>query len=239
MQVIILTAGRGTRMGELTETTQKTMLTVQGKNLLDWKIDALPEEVDEIIFVIGYLGSQIQKHFGNEYTRNNKTYHITYVEQKELNGTGGSLVLCKEQLGDRLQERFMVLMGDDIYVKEDLERLIQEDLAVLVSETKKHGGLFLVNDEGDVVGLEEGLVTIQEDTVGFKKYMNTGAYILNEDIFAYPLVKVSQKEYGLPHTLVQESYLATHTLKAIPATDWIQITDPQSLITAENLLSAI
>ena len=63
MQAVILSAGRGTRMGVLTDSMPKPMLTVLGKTLLEHKFDILPSEVDEIILIVGNMGGLIQKHF--------------------------------------------------------------------------------------------------------------------------------------------------------------------------------
>ena len=70
MQAVILAAGRGVRMGALTESTPKPMLQIKGRTLLEYKLAALPEEVDEVIIVVGYLGGMIQSHFGGEYNGN-------------------------------------------------------------------------------------------------------------------------------------------------------------------------
>ena len=49
MIAIILAAGRGTRMAPLTDDLPKPMLIVLGKNIIEWKLEALPKEVNEII----------------------------------------------------------------------------------------------------------------------------------------------------------------------------------------------
>ena len=63
MQAVILAAGLGTRMGKLTKNTPKPMLKLDGKNLLEWKIERLPKEVDEVILVVGYKSEVIKKYF--------------------------------------------------------------------------------------------------------------------------------------------------------------------------------
>src|SRR3990167_11171308 len=106
MQAVILAAGRGTRMVELTGEIPKPMLPVGGRPLLEYKLDAMPDEIDEVILVVGYQGSVIRKHFGERY--GNK--RIQYVEQKELNGTAGALWSAPPPF----PHRFLLLIGDDI-----------------------------------------------------------------------------------------------------------------------------
>src|SRR3989344_7054333 len=113
MQAVILAAGRGVRMGEVSKVTPKPMLSVLGKNLIQHKIDILPKEIDEIVIVTRHLEEQIHGFFKDNYDGRK----ITYVTQEELNGTGGAVWQAKEKLGDR----FLVMMGDDIYIKKDIE----------------------------------------------------------------------------------------------------------------------
>jgi bifunctional UDP-N-acetylglucosamine pyrophosphorylase/glucosamine-1-phosphate N-acetyltransferase len=82
MQAVILAAGRGTRMGKLTEHSHKTMLQVAGKTLLEHKFDVLPDDVAEIILVVGYLGETIRARFGDSYYGRK----LTYVAQENIVG---------------------------------------------------------------------------------------------------------------------------------------------------------
>src|SRR3989344_8278550 len=97
MQAVMLAAGRGPRMVALTGEVPKPMLPVEGRPLLEYKLDALPDEIDEVILVIGYQGGVIRKHFGERY--GNK--RIQYVEQKELNGTAGARWSAPSPFHDR------------------------------------------------------------------------------------------------------------------------------------------
>ena len=123
MKIVILAAGKGARMNELTKNTPKPLLSYKGKNLLEHKLDMLPSDITEIIFVIGYLGEKIQEYFGNSYN----SIPITYVEQKEMKGTAHALWQCKEYLN----EPFIVLMGDDLYDAKDIKKLIKKPIKLL------------------------------------------------------------------------------------------------------------
>jgi CTP:phosphocholine cytidylyltransferase-like protein len=129
MQAIILCAGRGTRMGKLTKLLPKPLLKYKNKNLLIHKLDNLPKKINEIIVVIGYLGKKIKSQIGKTY----KHLKIRYVNQKKLNGTCGA-VHCAKKL---IKDNFMVLMGDDLYSKNDLRKLIDQPPLTMMLNTKK------------------------------------------------------------------------------------------------------
>ncbi len=63
------------------------MLLYKNKNLFEHKLEALPSNTSEIIFIIGYLGHKIKEYFKDSY----KGISITYIEQTELKGTAGAL----------------------------------------------------------------------------------------------------------------------------------------------------
>ncbi len=227
MQVVILAAGKGTRMGALTEVLPKPMLSVNGKTLLEHKFDVLPDSVTEIILIVGYLGNVIREKFGEEY--NNRK--VTYIEQEELNGTGGALLLARPYL----KERFLVMMGDDIYDKADIEACLAcPDWALLLEdmENMSMGGKMLINEKGEVIGIEEG------DHRGTPGLFNTNMAVLDHRIFEYPMVPKApgSHEFGLPHNMVNASLLSGIPIHAVMSTFWVQVTAPEDLERVSQLL---
>lgn len=228
MQAVILAAGRGTRMNELTDATPKPMLLVHGKSLLAHKLDALPKNIDEVIFVIGYQGQVIRDAFGESFNGRS----IKYVEQTELNGTMGAVALAQPLI----RGRFIVMMGDDLYGTEEVQAACSApDWVVVVekTDTMGSGGKVLV-DEGDIVtGIEEG------DHRGTPGLMNTNLIVLDERIFDYPMVPKAEgsNEYGLPQTVLKASLAGGIPLHAVYATSWIQITSPEDLARAESIIA--
>lgn len=208
----------------LTETRPKPMQMVLGKNLLERKLEALPEAIKEVIIVIGYQGEQIRDFFGNQW----RSKSIRYIVQTELNGTAGALWAAR----DLLHERFLVLMGDDLYAKEDIARMCAYPWAVCVAEVneKEVGGEMLANPDGTFRGINEARHYVAHGL------MNTGMFMLSRELFQYDPVPIPgvPSEFGLPHTL---ALLATKTPVAIlRATKWMQVTTPDDLKRAESFL---
>lgn len=222
MQVVILAAGKGKRMNHLTKNQAKPMLMIKGRPVLEYKIDALPSEIKEIVFVVGYYREQIMNHFRHNY----KGRKITYIIQEKLNGTGGALHLCKSILDDK----FLVLMGDDLYHKQDIKKMLKHKLSILacpVDEPSRFG-IVKTDKRGNVVEIVEKPKRPQSNLA------NTGAYVLNKNFFKYDLVNIGNGEFGLPQTLVKMA--KDCPIKCEKARIWQPIGKPEDLEKAEKVL---
>ncbi len=210
-------------MKALTENMPKPLLTVLGNNLIEHKLSILPKEIDEVIIVIGYLGDMIRKHFGDNYNG----LKITYVEQKEPMGT----MMALKEAEKILKERFMVMMGDDIYSKEDLEACLKFPQAILVKkvEEKGRGARVIIDEHKHITDIIEGTELSQG------MLFNTGLYVLNTDIFKYPLVQIPSGEFGLPQTLIKA--VKDSKINIVESKSWHQITSPEDLERTEKLLT--
>jgi N-acetyl-alpha-D-muramate 1-phosphate uridylyltransferase len=125
---MILAAGRGERMRPLTDTTPKPLLTVRGKPLMQWPLEALARDgCCGVVVNTAWLGEQIPAKFGNHFEKrfglqpashidslllNNYRIPITYShEGRDFGGaleTAGGIVRALPLLGDV----FWVLAGD-------------------------------------------------------------------------------------------------------------------------------
>ena len=223
MQLVILAAGRGTRMKKLTENMPKPLLSVLGNNLLERKLSILPPEIDEVIIVTGYLGDKIKAYFGDNFAGK----RIKYVEQKELLGT----MLALKQAESLLHDRFMVMMGDDIYSKEAVTGCLKYPWAVLVKKMdgKGRGALVQIDKKKHITEIVEG-TELQKGMLN-----NAGLYVLHTDIFKYPLVQIPSGEFGLPQTLVKVA--KDFDISVVETTKgWFQISSPEDIEEVEKIL---
>lgn len=219
-------------MDELTLAMPKPMLPVAGKPLLEYKIEALPDQFDEVILIVRYLKDVIKHHFGESYGGKS----IRYVEQHELNGTAGALWSAKEMLHDR----FLVMMGDDIYIREDIEQCIaKEDVwSLLVQQLPEmhRAGSVKLDSEGRIAEIiESSAETIDRLEPGIA---STNLYVLDARLFSCPLLLKHEGslEYGLPQTVVNGARLLGIHFEPVFTDTWIQITAPKDLLIAADLL---
>jgi len=224
MICVILAAGKGTRMGDLSEVTPKPMLKVLGKTLLEHKILNLPEEIDEVIIVVGHLKNTITDFLG-AYCCGKK---ISYVVQEELLGTAHSLLQCKNLLIK--EKKFLVLMGDDIYSKEDLTSAVKGGWGIGVSSVANIKGKskIVFDREGHI---DEILEKYPREAEG---YICTGMYVLSPKIFDYEMRIIPGGEFGLPQTIL--SAKKDFKIKALLSKFLVQVTTPEDLKLAEKYL---
>ena len=107
MQCVILTGGLGTRLGGLTRSIPKAMISFEGKPFLEYQIEWLVRNgVYDVVLCVGFLSEQIEGYFG---TGERFGVHITYSYETEgLLGTGGALKKAETHLFDS----FLVMYGD-------------------------------------------------------------------------------------------------------------------------------
>ena len=185
MQAIILAAGKGTRTYPLTLTRPKPLLKVMNKTIIEHTLEQLQGLVTEAIIVIGYKGEMIKKEIGKKFD----SIKITYVEQKEQLGPGHALIQCK----DLIDNKFIVMNGDDFYSKKDLKRCLSHHYCVLAQKVPdpENFGIFALKDNKNV----EKIIEKPKENVG--NLANTGIYVFDKKIFGCDLEKTERNEYEI------------------------------------------
>jgi mannose-1-phosphate guanylyltransferase len=181
MQAIVLVGGEGTRLRPLTDATPKPALTLVDRPFLAYMVEWLAGHgVDEVVLACGFEPGRLREALGEG---DRSGARLTYVEEPEPLGTAGAFRFAAEQLGDRLDERFLALNGD---VLTDL------DLGALLAFHAERGaratiGLYPVEDSsafGLVSCATGGAVTEFAEKTGAVApgEINAGAYVLERSV---------------------------------------------------------
>lgn len=152
MKIVIPLAGYGTRLRPHTFTKPKPLINVAGKPVLGHVLDMFKdvEGVDEVIFITGHLGDQIEHYVSKQYPH----VKARYFEQKEMNGQSTAVYLAREHL-----QGPMLLVFVDTIVETDLSRLADEtaDAVAWVKQVEdpRRFGVAEVGPDGYVTRLIE------------------------------------------------------------------------------------
>jgi len=151
MQAIILAAGLGKRLGNLTQNNTKCMVEIHGKTLIERSLDNLSQAgVTRVVLVIGYEGQKVVDLLGDSYA----DMELVYVENPIYNKTNNiySLYLAKEYLTDR---DTILLESDLIYDASILNKLIaceEPNLAVVAKyESWMDGTVVTLDDKNNIL----------------------------------------------------------------------------------------
>jgi len=225
MQALILAAGSGVKIAGGNR-IPKSLVKVGNKTLLEHNISQLPDNVKEIVLVVGPDKNQIKKKIGINYG----SRRIKYLEQPEMLGTGHALYMCKDHLTDG---KFVVLMGDNLYHKKDIEKCLKHDLSVLVKnmESPDRFGVVKLDKRGILLDISES-PKIAEGTD-----INCGLYVLDKRIFDYPLAPIGDNEYGLPQQIAKMAFEQPIIIEK--ATFWLPISTIQDIKYADKYLKNI
>lgn len=180
LQIIILAAGKGTRMKS---DLAKVAHTICGRPMVDYVLDtALKLTPKNIYLVIGHQAEHIK-----ELT---KKYKVVYVEQKEQMGTGHAIMVTEPSLKEK-SGTSLILCGDVPLLKETtLKNLLTTHknnkasatiLTIKLSEPK-HYGRIIRDKENHVEKIIEYRDASEEERQ--VQEINTGIYAFEtKDLF--------------------------------------------------------
>jgi MurNAc alpha-1-phosphate uridylyltransferase len=175
MKAMILAAGLGNRMRPLTLTTPKPLLTVGGKPLIVWHIEALKAVgVTDLVINTAWLGDRLHEALGDGSALGVK---IAWSDEGEPLETAGGIVQALPLLG---QDPFLLVNGD-IWLRYDFTRLRDRVLGdrlahlLLVDNPPQHpGGDFAFERAAD-----SALIQPQ----GEEKYTFAGISLMSPHLF--------------------------------------------------------
>jgi glucose-1-phosphate thymidylyltransferase len=154
LKILVPMAGLGTRLRPHTWSKPKPLISVAGKAVLGHVLDMFsevphPENV-EYVFIVGYLGEQIEKYVKENYPH----LKAKYVVQEEMRGQSHAVFLAKEHL-----QGPVILTFVDTLIEADLSFLAHETAEAIACvkpvEDPRRFGVTVINDEGYVEKLIE------------------------------------------------------------------------------------
>lgn len=244
MQAIILAAGMGKRLGELTKNNTKCMVEVNGVKLIDRALTYLSHlDLKRIVIVVGYQAENLVNYVENQYG----SLNIEFVENPIYDKTNNiySLALAK----DKFKEDDTLLLESDLIYEESMLRLLvdnqQPDLALVAKYEKwMDGTMVTIDDECNILNFISKKEFKQTEVDKYYKTVNiykfSKSYINNQYLpllEAYCQMKGNNEYYE--EVLRVLTMIDKSSLKALPIGDekWYEIDDIQDLDIAETIFA--
>jgi len=225
-KAVILAAGKGTRMGELTREIPKPMLEVKGKPVLQRIVEGLRDaaRITEIFIVTGWRGEVIRDHFGDGARFGVK---VAYGEQLVQDGTGKAPELAKPWVGDA---PFLFTYGDilldDAAGYAQLAGAFRESgvIALKDGQDLTKGGAVVLDRDGFMIDLvEKGAGAPPANA-----FYNAGIYLMPAAIFDFTakLEKSPRGEYEFTDALKAFVKSGAKLRGVILGSGWADVRDP-------------
>ncbi len=230
-KAVLLAAGKGTRMKELTNELPKPMLEVRGKPILLHIVEGLRAAgVADFCIIVGWRADVVRDFFGDG---SKFGVRICYATQVVQDGTGKVVELAKDFAGS---DPFVLSYGDILIDPKNYARLAELGDAEGIVSVKHNegemakGGCVVVNDRFELTDLIE-----KPAGPAPSPWYNAGVYAFRPSIFEFTArLKLSPRgEYELTDA-IRDLANSGRTVRVVELTgDWADVRDPE-ILTALN-----
>jgi dTDP-glucose pyrophosphorylase len=233
-RAVILAAGRGTRMRELTNDVPKPMIRVRGKPILLHIIEGLQGSGVEIfLIIVGYHAETVREFFANG---TKLGVQIEYALQTMQDGTGRVVDLAREFTGDA---PFVLSYGDILVDPRNYKSVVDlaDDVEAIVSvkrgEDVSKGGAVFVNERMELLDIREKAPAGEVSS----PWYNAGLYAFRPTIFGFAakLQPSPRGEYELTDAIraLAQSGKKVQALELVG--EWADVRDPETLARLNQL----
>jgi dTDP-glucose pyrophosphorylase len=247
MKAVILAAGKGTRMRELTNELPKPMLKSHGKPILEHILRGIVAAgIRDIFIVTGFRADVIESYFGDG---SKWQARIVYGRQTVQDGTGKAPEVAREFVG---VSPFLLTYGDILVKPETYQQMIHRYnegyfsglITVTRGEDVTKGGLNFFDEQFCLKRLVEKPTPEQLEQLRSESWLkpdqpvwyNAGIYIFKPLLFEFTakLQKSPRGEYELTDA-VNALLAANHKLAGLEIQGrWVDVRDPEVLAELEK-----
>lgn len=247
MKAVVLAAGKGTRMRELTQEIPKPMLKVQGRPILEHILNGIKDAgIREVFIVTGFRADVVEGYFGNG---SQWGLTIQYGRQAVQDGTGKAPELAKAFVGS---DDFLLTYGDILVrpetYKDMMKRYAEAAFSGLITVTGSQdvtqGGLNFFDESFCLRRLVEKPSLAEVEQLkkdgwlkpGSTAWYNAGIYIFKPVVYEFTerLQKSPRGEYELTDA-INALVDAGHRIAGMQiAGRWVDVRDPEVLASLET-----
>ncbi len=227
-RAVLLAAGRGTRMRDLTNDLPKPMIAVRGKPILQHIIEGLRGAgVNQFLIIVGWRAEVVRETFRDGAGLG---VEIGYATQVEQDGTGKVVELARDFVGS---DPFVLSYGDILVEPGNYSRLTTLDdgteaiVTVKRSEDVSQGGAVFVNERFELIDLREK----PQPGEPTSPWYNAGIYAFRPGIFDFTarLERSPRGEFELTDAVRALAQSGKKVQALELSGDWADVRDPEIL----------
>ena len=227
-KAVLLAAGRGTRMRELTADVPKPMIKVRGKPVLLHIVEGLQSAgIKNFLIVVGYHAETIREYFGDG---TGFGLRINYATQAVQDGTGRVVDLARDFTGGSpFVLRYGDILVDPANYKPivDLADGVEAVVSVKRGEDVSKGGAVFLNERMELMDIREKAPPGE----ALSPWYNAGLYAFRPSIFEFTAkLKPSPRgEFELTDA-IRDLAQSGKKVQALELTgEWADVRDPEVL----------
>ena len=227
-KALLLAAGRGTRMGELTHELPKPMLQVRGKPVLQHIIEGLRDAgLTDFLIIVGWHAEVVRDFFAEGAKLGVRVEYATQVVQ---DGTGKVVELARPFVRN---DPFLLSYGDILIAPENYPRICaalagaEAVVSVKRNEDVTQGGAVFLNENFELIDLQEKPKPGEPTS----PWYNAGIYAFRSTIFDYiaKLERSTRGEFELTDAIRSLAVSGNKVQAFELAGTWADVRDPEVL----------
>ena len=174
ISALIMAGGKGERLRPMTLTTPKPLLTIEGKAIIDYNIEALASVgVDNVVVSTAYLAEQLDAHFAKPVAG----IQVETIREEQPRGTIGALADAMPMLNNDT----LLVMNSDLLTDISLEEMFMHhqlqgaDITVAAIP-------YTVSVPYAILSTEGSCITSLEEKPTYSLYANGGIYMTKKEV---------------------------------------------------------
>jgi len=203
---VILAAGKGRRIKPFSLEFPKPLLPICNKPIMQYQIEEMRNlGIEEVIIVIGHLGTKIKEYFGSGKKLGVK---ITYIKQKKQLGIAHAV----GQLEPYIKNPFLLFLGDIFYLSQNLKKMIT------LFNKYEVGGILAVKKEKNSESIKRNFSLILDKNNIVKRVIEKPRYVTNNlkgcGIYLFSL-SIFDAIRNTPRTAMRDEYEITNAIQLL------------------------
>jgi len=229
--VIILAAGKGTRLKPATDYIAKPLIEISGERAIDYFIKKYQYVAHKIIIAVGYEADLLENYVRGKYSSLN--IEFSKEDVKDLHGPGQSLVYAL----DHADSKYPTIITFCDYIVNDVFSV--DDNAVCVSDSVRKS---VLGKYRTYVDAEDGVaIDICDNEDNRIKYGFTGIAICHDTLFLkyityYLAVRGLSEEEGTYEAIIRE-YITENKTSVITLNEIYDFGDSKTLEKTRSVLN--